>query len=339
LILKIDLKKTYDCICWDYLKLVLLQCGFGLPMTNWILGCITSTTYAILINGEPTCFFNNERGLRQGCPLSPLPFILIMEGLSLALKISKEEGLLTGIKVSRLHKIIHLLFVDDILIMAKASIGEWQEIKRVLDVFCRASGLKINENKTTFLQHGVQQQDLEILQANFHFNFVDLSSGFRYLGYFLKIDRYKTKDWNSLIDMYEAQINHWCNRQLSIGGHCVLIKVVLESQPVYWLALANLPSSILQKIRQLIYEFMWSGCNKKKKFHLCAWQLLARPKKFEGWGLRDLGIFSRAMADNTLWRALIQEGLWHRILKDKYYPYVTVERWLRTVIVVDVKAS
>jgi hypothetical protein len=125
LILKIDLKKSYDCISWDYLILVLIQCGFSLPTTNWITGCITSTTFAILINGKPTRFFNSEIGLCQGCPLSPLFFILIMEGLSLALKRSKEEGLLMSIKVSRLYNIIHLLFFDDILILSKASIAEW----------------------------------------------------------------------------------------------------------------------------------------------------------------------------------------------------------------------
>jgi hypothetical protein len=167
LILKIDLKKSYDCISWDFLRLVLLQCGFGLPTTKWIMGCITSTTYVILINGEPSSFFNTGRGMRQGCPLSPLLFILIMEGLSLALKRSQEEGLLMGIKVSRLIKILHLLFVDDILIMTKASIAEWQEIKRVLERFCSASGLKINDKKTSFLQYGVRQHELDILKATF----------------------------------------------------------------------------------------------------------------------------------------------------------------------------
>jgi hypothetical protein len=86
LILKIYLRKDYDFINWDFLRLVLLQCGFVLTTTKWIMGCITSTKFAVLINGEPSDFFHSGRGLRQGFPLSPLLFILIMEDLSLALK-------------------------------------------------------------------------------------------------------------------------------------------------------------------------------------------------------------------------------------------------------------
>jgi len=73
-----------------------------------------------------------------------------MEGLSLALKQSQAEGKITGIKVSRLIKVPHLLFVDDILIMTKASLSEWLEIKRQLDSFCGATVLMINAQKTSF---------------------------------------------------------------------------------------------------------------------------------------------------------------------------------------------
>jgi hypothetical protein len=72
---------------------------------------------------------------RQGCPLSLLLFILVMEGLSLLLKKIQAEGRITGIKVSRLVKILHLLFVDDVLIMTNASLLEWREISRLLKIF------------------------------------------------------------------------------------------------------------------------------------------------------------------------------------------------------------
>jgi hypothetical protein len=102
MILKIDLKKAYDCISWDYIRLVLLQCGFGLPMTNWIMGCITSATYVVLINGEPTDFFNGGRGIRQGCPIVTTYFYPNYGRFESCLKKRQEEGLVTGIKVTRL---------------------------------------------------------------------------------------------------------------------------------------------------------------------------------------------------------------------------------------------
>jgi hypothetical protein len=108
LILKLDLKKAYDCINWDFLRLILLQSGFSLQTTNWILSCVISAKFAVLINGETSPFFQSGRGLRQGCPLSPLLFILVMEGLSLMLKKGQDEGKLSGVKVSRIVKILHL---------------------------------------------------------------------------------------------------------------------------------------------------------------------------------------------------------------------------------------
>jgi hypothetical protein len=122
LVLKLDLRKAYDCIDWDHLRMTLLKVGFGIQMTNWIMSCVTSSSFVVLLNGEVTKFFRSGRGLRQGFPLSPLLFILVMEGLSLLMKSSIGEGNLSGIKVSRMIKILHLLFVDDVLIMTKATI-------------------------------------------------------------------------------------------------------------------------------------------------------------------------------------------------------------------------
>jgi hypothetical protein len=115
------------------------------------MSCVSSSSFAILVNGEATDFFRSGRGLRQGCPLSPLLFILVIEGLSLILKDKKAVGKLTGIKVSRLIRIIHILFVDDILLMTNASLNEWKEIEDTIKFFCKASGLKVNIEKSTVL--------------------------------------------------------------------------------------------------------------------------------------------------------------------------------------------
>jgi len=156
MILKLDLKKAYDCIRWDFLRLTLLQCRFGLPTTKCIMGCVSKKYFAILINRESTDFFHIGRGIRKRCPLSPQLFILVMEGLSLALKRGQVEGKLTGIKVSRLIRIFHLLFVDDIIIMKKVSLDEWQEINRILNFFYSSTDLLINVHKSSFLHFGVQ---------------------------------------------------------------------------------------------------------------------------------------------------------------------------------------
>jgi hypothetical protein len=93
MIMKIDLKKAFDSVDWDYLRLILLSVGFGLNFTNWIMSCVSSANLSVLINGEASRFFKSERGLRQGCPLSPYLFILVLEGLSLLLSKSVAEHL------------------------------------------------------------------------------------------------------------------------------------------------------------------------------------------------------------------------------------------------------
>jgi hypothetical protein len=81
-------------------------------------------------------------------------------------------------------KILHLLFVDDVIIMSNASFNEWQEIHTLLYEFCDASILEINVNKSVFHHFGVQQYFLNHLTSLFHVGIMSLSVGFKYLGYF-----------------------------------------------------------------------------------------------------------------------------------------------------------
>jgi len=74
MILKVDLSKAFDRANWLYIILLLTHLGFPFACIKWIMSCIKDVSYSVLLNGEATPFFLSERGLRQGCPLSPLLF-------------------------------------------------------------------------------------------------------------------------------------------------------------------------------------------------------------------------------------------------------------------------
>jgi hypothetical protein len=97
-----------------------------------------------------------------------------MEGLSILMKSSNGEGNLSGIKVSRVIKILHLLFVDDVLIVTKASIKEWMEIDKFLQFFCKASGLMVNQAKTTVHFEGLYDAELAPFKEILPYSFIDL---------------------------------------------------------------------------------------------------------------------------------------------------------------------
>jgi hypothetical protein len=253
-----------------------------------------------------------------------------MESISLLLKKGQVEGNLTGVKVSRIIKVLHLIFVDDVLIMSKASLDEWKVIKTLLELFCCASGLKVSPQKSTFHFSGIHGESLEQFRTLFSYNFVELSVGFCYLGYYLKAEKTTFEDWRWLIIKFEHRIKQWCNRWLTLGGRYTLAKSVLETQSVYWMALAVVPVSVLSKIRKLIFDFLWSGGGKTHGIHLCSWETLAKPKHLGGWGLQNLFLFNRALATNSLWRVLFKEGIWQQVIKDKYLPYFSVATWLRS---------
>jgi hypothetical protein len=95
------------------------------------------------------------------------------------------------------------------------------------------------------------------------------------------------------------------------------------------MALVAIPVSVLNKIRQLIYSFLWSGGSDKKHLHLSSWDSIARPKYLGGWGLRNIFLFSKALATNSLWRVLANDGIWHSVILGKYLPHCSVATWLR----------
>ena len=147
--LKLDMSKAYDCVEWPFMEKLLIKMGFNERWVQLMMMCITSATYSILINGEAQGHITPTRGLRQGDPLSPYLFLLCMEGLHGLIKKATAMGDIRGISICRSGpKLTHLLFADDSLVFCRATVNDCQKLMDILSAYERASGQKINRDKT-----------------------------------------------------------------------------------------------------------------------------------------------------------------------------------------------
>ncbi|GKA92962.1 putative RNA-directed DNA polymerase, eukaryota, reverse transcriptase zinc-binding domain protein [Tanacetum coccineum] len=161
LLFKIDFEKAFDSVSWRYLDFMLCNLGFGITWRTWINSCLKSSRTFILVNGCSTTEFNVRRGLRQGDPLSPFLFIIIMEGLHVAILDSVRTGLIRGIKVGYSDvNLNHLFFADDVIIMSDWSSHDMENIIRIFKVFFLDSGLKINIHNSSIYGVGVPPEEI-----------------------------------------------------------------------------------------------------------------------------------------------------------------------------------
>ena len=151
LICKLAVEKAFDRVNWNFLMQMLERSGFSTKWRQWILFCLSTVRFDILINGSPCGFFGSSRGLGQGDPLSPLLFVLVMEALGRMLDKAVLEGRMSGFGVGNLEgrsmTVSHLLFADDMLIFCKADLDQILILRMILIWFEAVSGLKINLGK------------------------------------------------------------------------------------------------------------------------------------------------------------------------------------------------
>jgi hypothetical protein len=94
ILLKLDISKAFDSVAWPFLVEVLQHLGFGLICHDIISGLLASSSTQVLMNGILGERIVHQRGMRQGDPLSPTLFILVMDVLSHMVAKATKLGLL-----------------------------------------------------------------------------------------------------------------------------------------------------------------------------------------------------------------------------------------------------
>ncbi|GJV14678.1 putative RNA-directed DNA polymerase, eukaryota, reverse transcriptase zinc-binding domain protein [Tanacetum coccineum] len=323
LLFKVDFEKAFDSVSWRYLDYMSCNLGFGLSWRSWIKACLESSRTSILINGSPTFEFNVRRGLRQGDPLSPFLFIIIMEGLHVALTNSVRSGLIRGINF-----VVSVEERDDRCECIQWNVHDLDNVIRIFQVFFLASGLKINVHKSSIYGIGVASDDVQIMAAN-----TGCSAGtlpLTYLSLPIGSNMSLFVNWKPLVDKFRLKLSNL----LSYGGRLTLIKAVLGSLGIYFFSLFKAPVAVLKALESAHSSFFGGGggSTDSKKLSWVKWSNVFASLDKGVLAIGSLNSFNFSLLHKWRWRFFASpDSLWLKLLKRCMVGYGSLVRFWKDI--------
>ncbi|PKU87052.1 5'-3' exoribonuclease 2 [Dendrobium catenatum] len=235
---KIDIKKAFDSVSREFLLARMLQKGFPKPFINWIKACISNVNFSVIIEGALEGFFSSSTGLRQGCPLSPFLFCLVMDAFS---NLLDERG-----------------FKD-------ATLDNCRILSATLKEFANVSGLHINYDKCSVMfSKKTRNRDL-LCQA---LSICNVSYKLVYLGIPISFTRLKVEDFLPSMDQIHKKFTGWKANLLSFAGRLQYLKFTIQNTIAYWIGGSILPKTVFKFFRKTCSKFLFFGDIKN-----CTWSL------------------------------------------------------------------
>jgi len=158
--------------------------------------------------------------------------------------------LLKGIKISLTKFLIHLFFVDNVLLFGARFVHEFQTLRDILDLLCSTNGMQINLAKSNLFVSSLQEEVLALLDNILPFLRKSINVGVKYHNFELKPNVYSVDNWLWLFKKFKRE--SLCGSTI---GCQVLLNSVLNNILVYWESIAKIPKGILAKSRKLAFNF------------------------------------------------------------------------------------
>ncbi len=267
-IIALDYAKAFDSVNKKFLCKVFDLFGFGETFQQWVKTITNKTVSCVSHCGWKTAYFNVDSGIRQGCPFSPLAFILAVE--LLALKI-RQSNRIAGIQLPSRDPTTEislkiLQYADDTTLFMRDQ-NDVLNTLTLVNQYSKFSGLTLNKKKTEAMWLG-RDKDSKREVAGLKWKLVNPTIKVLGVIFSNRICASAINDnWEGRIQKVKRLIKSWEKRDLSIIGKIHIVKTFLLSQFIYLMQAICLPEATLKEINTLFFKFIWKKrCNNRRAF-------------------------------------------------------------------------
>jgi hypothetical protein len=271
--------------------------NFGDNIRQWVHTIYNQNMACVTNNGFSSEFFILSRGVRQGCPLSPYLFLVVVELLSIKIRNNKN---IKGIKIDDTETKI-LQMADDTTVFVE-DINSFKLILSTIFTFQQYAGLKLNKSKTEAMWIGSQRNsDRKPLELKWVREVHALGITFSY-----DTDVMNLKNLIGKIKSFKQILNMWSQRDLSLIGKITILKSLAFSKIIYPCGMLYTPKYVVDQLIKIAYSFIW--CSKTEKVRRNT--LIA---DYKDGGLKMMDIESFVKAQKAMWVKRLtdnQNGSW-----------------------------
>ena len=256
IILLLDFEKAFDTIRWSFIIDSLKWFNFGPEFIQWIKVIYTDIESTVLNYGHTTGFFKLQRGIRQGCPISPYLFIIAAELLANGIRNDKS---VQGIKVGQSEIKISQL-ADDTTVFLSDFVSV-ENVLKLIKQFHVVSGLRLNVDKTIAKCIGT----LENYRCKDKFNLIWTDDPLHTLGITISNDAKVILNTNFLprLKVFGNTLDIWNTRGLSLKGRVTILKSLAVPQLLYPMSVLPVPNIVVELVDSMILDFIW--CKRRPK--------------------------------------------------------------------------
>ena len=247
----VDFRKAFDTIEWNYLEKALALFNFGPNFLQWFKTIYSNISSCVLNNGHASHFFPLTRGVRQGCPLSGLLFVI---GLDLLARAIKTHDRINGIIIGN-HEVKTTMYADDTTVFLRDT-ESISHLLKLLDQFKTVSGLEVNASKTEAMWLG-QWKNRRDTPFNISWPVDPICA----LGVFFSYDATKAAKLNfdEKLRSMEKILNIWKNRKLTLIGRINIVKTLALSKLIFNSSNLSSPNYLSGAVNNMIFNFIWEN--------------------------------------------------------------------------------